>query len=781
MFKNYLKIAYRNLWRNKTYSFINITGFAFALSICLGIAAYLVHEYSFDRYHEHDDRIYRLIDTQNNSSAIDYRLKDVLIENYPEIENGCLLQLLPYSIAVTIDNKGKTVENLASVDNDFFEIFSVPFIRGNRAQSLPDLSSAVLTESAARDLFGDADPMGQTVMLRNRFPVTVTGVIRDFPDNSSIQANMFVNGENDDFKFSRWIGNSADLSSYRWPFRIYLLLNKNSDTAALAEKISELPDLLQPYVEQIGFLSLTDMYLHDPTGGSATMRGNPNLLYLLLSIGLIILTLAVINYVNLTSAQQNRRNKEIGVKKSIGANKGNLFQQFLTESVLVVLIAFVVALVFLVQSVPFYQSIFYDGYSLDPLLRYAYLIVPAVVLIGLLSGFGSAYVLASLPPVLALKGKVITGHRRLTWRNGLTVFQFMVSVVLIVCVLVMQRQIRYAKYSDPGFNEELLLKIDSPQIQFSDRDAAFLLLDRLTQYHGIVSVSMSNGVPGYINTTMGANEPGKKKSLSIIYADSSFLSTFGIDIVKGRYPLPGDYGTTCLFNEAAYEYFEWTDLENRRYNNGREGGFEVIGVVNDFHYESFRSPIEPMAILLMDEVYPTQISLKIAGGQVGPVLQFIRDTWQELLPQYNIHYEFYDAWLDSMYREDDRLGMTIGLFAVLAVVISCLGILGMVIFSTQRRIKEIGIRKVVGASVSQIVGLLSKEFLVLVLIANIIAWPIAWYAMNKWLQNFAYHIDLSWWIFVLSGLIALVIALLTVSFQTIKAATANPVDSLRYE
>ncbi|UCD38057.1 MAG: ABC transporter permease [Fidelibacterota bacterium] len=781
MFKNYMITAIRNLWRNKTYSFINIAGFAFGISICLGISAYLVHEYSFDRYHTNSGRIYRLIDAQYNSSSIDYRVKDIIKTNYPEVENACLFQLLPLSIAVTIDNKGHYIENLASVDNAFFEMFTVPFMQKNAEEPFPNLNSVVITESAARQLFGDKDPLGEEIVLRNQFPVTVTGVIRDFPDNSSIQASMIVNAENDDFKFSLWIENSTDLSTYRWPFRIYLLLNENANTASLVEKINGRPNLLRPYEEKIDLLSLVDIYLRDRTVGSMTERGNPDLLILLMSIGLAILILAVINYVNLTSAQQNKRYKEIGVKRAVGAGTGDIFRQFLIESILVTFAAFLIAVVILSYSIPIYRSIFFDGLNTNQLLEFWYVIIPVVIVLGMISGLGSAFAFASISPTQALKGENAAGRHRFSWRNGLTVFQFTVSVVLIVCVIAMQRQIRYVKYNDPGFDEELLLKVDAPQIQAADRNAAYLLLDRLRQYPGITSVSITNGVPGYINTYMGANIPGKDKSLPIMYADTSFLQTFGIEVTQGRYPLPGDYGTTCLINDAAYEYFEWTDLENRRYNNGRPGGFEVIGVVNDFHYSSLRSLIEPMAILLYDDGYPTHISVKIAASQIGTTLQFIQEAWQELLPEYILKYEFYDSWLDAMYQEDEKLGTAIGIFAALAIVISCLGVLCMVIFSTQKRTKEIGIRKVVGASVAQLVALLSKEFLVLVATANIIAWPIAWFAMRRWLENFAYRIDLGLGVFILAGLLALVIALVTVSWQTFRAATANPVEALRYE
>jgi putative ABC transport system permease protein len=307
------------------------------------------------------------------------------------------------------------------------------------------------------------------------------------------------------------------------------------------------------------------------------------------------------------------------------------------------------------------------------------------------------------------------------------------------------------------------------------------MVNKLRQYPGIRSISMSNGIPGFVNLHMGANMPGKNKSLSILYADSSFMQTFGITVVNGRIPLPGDYGTTCLINESAYRYFGWTDLKEKRYDNGRKGGFEVIGVVNDFHFNSLRSAIEPMCILFPDDFYPTHVSIRVATGQIREAVQYIRETWQETLPQYPLQYEFYDSWFDAMYREEEKIGTAVGLFATLAIVVSCMGILGMAIYSVQKRTKEIGIRKVVGATVFGISTMLLKDFTKWILLANFIAWPIGWYAMNKWLQDFAYRIDISWWMFALAGGLTLMIALLTVGWQAIRAATANPVEALRYE
>lgn len=359
-------------------------------------------------------------------------------------------------------------------------------------------------------------------------------------------------------------------------------------------------------------------------------------------------------------------------------------------------------------------------------------------------------------------------------------FQFVVSIALIICIAVVQKQINFVKHRDAGFNKEQLLRLDLPFIQPSDRTKAFTVLDKLRQYPGILNLSVTGGVPGNIHTSMGSAIEGKSKSLQIIYVDSTFLQTFNIQQIKGRELLPSDIGNVCMLNEAAYKYFGWNDLDNKRYNNGKVGGFEVIGVVKDFHYASMHQPIEPMCIIFNFQS-PTNINLRIAKGAVGPSMDYIQKVWKEILPDYPLKYQFYDEWFDGMYRKEEQFAKTIGFFALLAIGISCMGILGLATFSAEQRTKEIGVRKVSGAQTAELMIMLNKDFMRWVAIAFVIACPIAWYAVNQWLMNFAYRTEISWWVFALSGLTALVIALFTVSWQTWRAATRNPVEALRYE
>jgi putative ABC transport system permease protein len=786
MFKNYFKVAFRNLKKNKIFSSINILGFAFGISICLMIVLYLMKEYSFDSYHANAEYIYRLIDAADNYSTIDYRVKKAVTENFSQVQNASIVEIIPMAVEANYNNSAYYVDNIMSTDNDFFEMFTVPFLCGNRQKPFQNINSVVLTESASRIIFGNENPIGKEILLRlslrpeNR--VVVTGVIQDFPDNSSLKANIIVNAENEDFKFNFSCENFSDESTHRWLYNIYLQLDKNADPKQLVADINKRSELLAPYEKKIDLLPLKEMYLDDYTTGGDGLKGNPALLNLMAGIALIVLILAVINYINLTVARQNKRNKETGIRKTIGANRIDMIFLFLAESILVTLFAFIIALVMLPSGLPYFNKILDTTLSLQPLITFpvSFILAFSILSIGLLSGIGPAIILSSFNPARILNGGIFSRRRKSVFRNILTVFQFTVSIGLIFCIIVIQKQISFVKNRNLGFNKEQLLSIKIPGIQKSDISKVPLLVDKFRQFPRIKNISLTMGSPGSINMRMGSAIEGKDKAVSIILADSSFLKTFGIQQVMGRQFQPGDFGNVCMLNEAAFKYFGWTDLKNKRYNNGKVGGYEVIGVVKDFNYTSLHSAIEPLCVIF-ELPNPTQISLRIAKGAVANSLENIQKIWKEIIPDYPLKYQFYDEWFDAMYKKEDRLAQTIGLFALLAISISCLGILGLAIFSSENRSKEIGIRKVHGAGINDLILMLNLDYIKWVIIAFVIACPAAWYAMNNWLKDFVYRTEISWWVFFLSGGIALLIALATVSYQAIKAATANPVESLRYE
>jgi len=785
MLRYYLKSAYRNLLANKRFTVINLAGFSFAISICMAIGLFLAHEYSYDRFNRNADRIVRLIDTQDNSSVIDYRVKDIILNNYPEIENGCLMLRSGHPIEVRTSNKGFYLDDIMSVDNQFFEIFTIRFLSGQTSRPFSDINSAVITKSTSVKLFGSENGIGRELLVWGNVPVTITGVIEDFPDNSSITSGLLVNAENERFKLYQSIGNSDDLSTYRWLFQIYLLLGRNSDPVRLLDNINKGITLVHPYTEQVGFLELKDIYLHDKTSGSQTKQGNANLLKLLSGIALIILVLAIINYVNLTVAQQHKRNKDTGIRKTFGAKRTDILMYYLTESLLVSVIAFIIGVYLVWIMIPFYNSVFDTTLSISYFLKlpYSILLVASILFIGVISGSGPAVLLSGITPVRVLSGAIINQGRKQYFRNFLTIFQFAISIILIFCVIIVMRQIRYVKHMNPGFNEEMLLRIDLPNIQKQDEQKALTFLAECRKSPYIKSVSTSGGVPGQIYMYMGTNIQNTARNMSIpsILADTAFLETFGLKVVKGRDLEPGDYGNVCMMNEAAYKHFEFENLDNKRFNNWRKEGFEIIGIVNDFQYTSLHKTIGPACILFTPGFRPTAMSIRFARNGAGPGMEVIREIWDEMLPVYPFKYQFYDEWFDSLYKSEERFAMTISLFAILAIVISCIGILGLAIFSSERRTKEIGIRKANGAGIMEVVLILNKSFTVWVTIAFIIGLPVMFFSMKKWLSSFAYRTALDWWIFLLAGLIAFVIALATVSWQSWRAATRNPVEALRYE
>jgi putative ABC transport system permease protein len=777
MLKSYLKTAFRNLLRHKTFSFINILGFSFGISVCLLIVLFLIKEYNYDSYHANADRIYRLVDAAENSSAIDYRVIPSILNTYPEVENACVAYVLPMKIGTSYKNNGFDIDGVMSVSNSFFQMFSTRFIHGSSSIPLPNPNSVVLTESCAPKIFGNEDPVGKEIVMWRRFPLMVTGVIADLPDNSSINANMIVNMENDNFKFRRDIGDGRDSSTYRYPFNVYLQLREKSDAELFVRKVNDHPEILRPYVQKAGLLSLTDQYLHDDTSGSTTRKGNPSLLRLFTGIAFVVLLLAIINYINLSIAQQNKRNKETGIRKTVGAGKRDIIFLFLTESVLVTGFAFLIGMVIAEIALPFFTRVVDTRLSMQQLAQFpeSIILLLSVVLVGISSGIIPAFSFSSFSPVRILSGKMMTSGRIGFFRNALTVLQFIASITLIFCIIIIQKQVSYAKNDSLGFDKEQLLRVDLPPLESAK---AATLANKLREFHAVKSVCSSQGVPGEIRLTMGSGIKGKDKYLSCILADSNFIKTFNVQLIKGRDFLPGDYDRACMINETAFRYFGWTDLNNKKYNNW--GGCEVVGVVKDFHVASLHQPIEPTCIIF-SQTPPSKISLRIEKWGTGPTMSYLQKAWKEVFSDYPLDYQFYDEWFNQMYVKDERFANAIGMFAFLAATISCLGILGMAVFSSERRAKEIGIRKVHGASVKDLMILLNKDFIKWVIVAFVVACPIGWYAMNKWLQDFAYRTEMSWWIFALSGVIALVIALLTVSWQTWRAATRNPVEVLRFE
>ncbi|MFB6341704.1 ABC transporter permease [Saccharicrinis sp. FJH62] len=772
--------------KNKLISLINIIGFGFGISVCLALTIYVLNEFSYDRFHQNYNNIYRLVDDKN-SSRIDYRVKDILSSNFAEVEDACISQRLDMQLPVRVNDQGFYLNDIMSVDNNFFKTFSFVFKEGDPKHAFKNINSAVITESTAERIFGNEDPMGKEIIINAKNePVTISGILYDFPENSSIYADLLVNAQNSKFKFAFGARSLEDQSSYRWPFTIYVQLSRNTDVAAFAQKLQN-NDIYKRYVESLTLLPLKDIYLRDHTTGkgSATKKGNLAVIKLLSGIALIILVLSLINYMNLTVSRYSMQFRQISVRKILGATLKNLKFQFIAESLLLTSIALAIGVFILFLMSPLYYMLFNGDFSLRILWSFptGLIIISAFFILGLLSGIGCFMMVKYLKNTPSINSNMLPLKGDSHVKQALAIFQFAASIVLIICISVITRQIDYVKHKDPGFKSDQLLNITLPNINSQDYSKALVFFDRLKSSPYINSITASEGTPGDVGSHASPNiadKPDKNMAVSYIRADTSFLKTFDLKIIKGRDLMPGDYGNVCMINKSAYEYFEWNDLDNKKFNNWRPEGFKIIAVVNDFNFSSLHEAIAPLCIVFTD-TRPTNLSVQLGGGSINPAMEYIKSEWKSLLPQYPLTYEFYDDWFQKQYIQEEQLAKSIGIFAIIAIVISCSGILGLVIFSSQRRIKEIGIRKVNGAKISEVMVMLNKNFIKWVAIAFILATPIAWYTMNKWLDNFAYKTNLSWWIFALAGLLALGIALLTVSFQSWKAATKNPIESLRYE
>jgi putative ABC transport system permease protein len=778
MFWYYLRSSIQSIRANTKFSIINILGFAFGVSVCLAISLFLIHEFSYDRYYENSSRIVRLNNSETNMSMIDYRVKDILVENFPEVQKACLSLSIQHPIPVTYGKTGHICDEIMSADNDFFEMFSITSLAGKSDKPFSDLNSAVVTKSFAGKIFGSEDPIDKEIIIMSVFPVTVTGVIEDFPSNSSFSAGLILNAENDNFKFYR-------MSHFR-PFQIYLQLDNNTSPDELALHVNSNPDLLKPYVERVSFIELKNIYLRDNTvgfSGAEARMGNPGLLRLLTTIALLVLSLAVINYINLTVSQQIKKSRIIGIRKAVGARRSDIIYQSIIESVVITSIAFILGIVLVMVFLPWYELIFSISLDIQLLFTFPYIVLLtlAIILVGIISGSGPAIVLSSISPVRVLSGSsVLTGNRQF-FRNSLTVFQFTVSIVLISCVMIVQKQVYYVKYTNPGFKAEQLLRLDLPIMIGKDDKRPGILIDEFSKSPYVLNLTATQGVPGMVTNYMDFSIENSDFNIvaPTLLVDTSFIKTFELNIIRGRDLLPADYGNVCMINEAAWKHFQFENLENKRLN--KYGGLEIIGVLNDFHYSSLHNLIEPVVIIFTPNEGINFINIRFEGRNAVPVLAYIQEIWQEVMPGEPLQIHFYDELFASMYREEERFAGGIGLFALLAVVISCMGILGLAIFATERRTKEIGIRKVNGAKVTQVMFMLNRDFVKWVGIAFIVAIPVSWYSMDRWLQNFAYRTELSWWIFALAGVMALFIALLTVSWQSWRAARRNPVEALRYE
>ena len=816
MIKNYLKIAWRNLMKNKVFSFINVFGLSIGLTCCMLIALYLNNELSYDSYHKNANRIFQLGTTfvkegkEDRTANTPAPMAKAMQMEFPEIEKATRL-LRMFADDRTLFQYTEPDGNVKSffeakgyvADSTFFQVLTFKFKEGDAATALMNPNSVVINEATARKIFGKESPVNKTLFISSSTigdgDFRVTGVFTDAPNPSHIDAGFILSagsGSSDAF-FDR----PNDLVSNNM-FYTYFLLKPGSDAKKLEAKFPAFIDKhAAEGLKAMGFYKkqfltpLKDVHLHANTSSNVTAGGSLTYLYILGSIALFTLLIACINFMNLSTARSSKRAAEVGVRKVLGAEKNSLIRQFIGESIMMSMIAFAFALIFTKLLLPLFsrlsaKDIIFSLQEHGVLLGGFFVLA---LLTGLLAGSYPAFYLSSFQPVKVLKGKITNSLAANSLRKGLVVFQFVISAGLIVASVIINNQMQYLKNKDLGFEKDQQVVI--PLRSRIAKNIYPALKEELKKNSQIENVGASMYYPGIINPSdmplykEGDNMNSAKRTF-MNWIDGSFLQTLGIKTVSGRLfspEFPADTNFRMILNEEAIRKIGFKNNEDAVGKNvlidwqGETYRWQIIGVVKDFHFVDLHSAIEPYGFQLNNNQNFNYLIAHTKTNNMGNVIQSVRNSWKRLNPNEPLEYTFLEDDFQKNYEADNRLAGIVRNFTIIAILISCLGLFGLATFSAEQRTKEIGVRKVLGASVGNVVGLLSKEFLKLVFIAILIASPITWFVMNKWLQDFAYRTNISWMVFVITAVIAIGIALLTISFQAIKAAVANPVKSLRTE
>ncbi len=806
MIRNYFKIAFRNLWRNKGFSAINIIGLSIGIATCLIIMLFVNNELGYDRFNEKADRIVRVYFQGNvqgekmKEATVMAPVAQTFKADFPEVEDATRIR--SYGTPKLIyGDKSFREDDFAFVDSNFFKVFTIPLIKGDAKTALTEPNTVVITNALAQKYFGKEDPMGKVISFKDgkNAPCKITGVIDKVPVNSHFHFELF--------------GSMASLPESRednWMssnFFTYLVLKDDFDYKKLEAKM---PGVVEKYIgpqmsggagmsleefrkqgNDISFhlQPLTDIHLYSDFSGDLSPSGDVRNVYIFGAIALFMLLIACINFMNLSTAGASKRSREVGIRKTLGSMKWELVKQFLLESVLITAIALLLAIVLMYLVLPLFNSLAGKDLTLNfsdhPLLLPGLLLF--IVFTGILAGSYPAFYLSSFKPVTVLKGKFVSGKRTIGLRSGLVVFQFFISIILIISTTVVYNQLSYMRNKNLGYNKEQVLVVSNIWMLGKNQKA---FRQQLLNDSRVSSVSGSRFLPAgtsdnnnfFVSPGIASNQLIKTLRYEV---DENYIPTLGMQLLEGR-NFSKEFGmdsNSVILNEAAAKALGWKKAVGqeiyRTSKRGEKESYRVIAVVKDFHFRPFHERISPLVMVLAPD--PGNLILKLKTKDIAGLTADLKKRWAAYGAEDALTYSFLDDRFENSYRAEQKTGMILGIFAGLTIFVACLGLFGLARFTSEQRTKEIGIRKVLGASVSQVSAMLSKEFIKLVLIACMVAFPLAWWAMDKWLQDFAYRVNISWVVFAIAAIVALLIALLTVSFQAIRAALANPVKSLRSE
>ena len=771
-----IKHAYSYLKKNAPYSLLTIIGLTVGLTVFLLVALFVYNEETVDYNIPNHNRIYRLYDAGKQDAGIAYELKKIISQDYPEVEANCVYQRygdLPM-IFRTKENSVRLNTGITT-DNSFFKMFHIPVIKQMGEKPFSEKKSIVLTQAVAKKIFGDKNPLGQMINIGNFINVKVTAIIKGFPKNTSIAGEYLLNSANKNARMAMVCNGGVCYN----PMTQLLLLKKSVNEKEFLKHFNQTIQQYQKRVKTFGLQPLTDIYLSKPMKENNNRLGNPSYLRIISIIGLIILILSVMNYLNFSLSLQHSKIKEVSIKKINGANNFQLFFYYLAESLIVMVISTLLSILLVFALRNYFGSLFGEKLNMnilkEPLFIAIYLSVVVVIL--LMNSIIPIYSLLKINIIDGLSNTIVRKNKS-SIRTLFTTTQFVVSIALLISVFIIQKQLHYVETKDLGFSKQHLLKIDIPY-GFKHGPA---LQSGINNLSFVSASSYSNGCPGSINFSLGSGEKNVDLSIQTMLVDTSFLKTFQIKILKGRNFGPGDIQRACMFNETAIKALGWGDLKNRKYKMFKTGGFDVVGIVNNFKVSSLFKEQQPVCLIcgFVSGNQPNTLSVRVMPGNTVQQIAQLRKVWTSLSND-PFSFDFYDAFFNAKYHKTMQLSRSITIIAIIAIILTLIGILGQVIQSCTYRTKEIGIRKVNGATIIEIVNMLNLDFIKWLLVAFIIATPLAWYTMNTWLENFAYKTTLSWWVFLLAGLVVLFVTFVTVSWQTFIAARKNPVESLRYE
>jgi putative ABC transport system permease protein len=807
MLLNYFKIAIRNLWRNKSTSFINIVGLAIGIATCLIIMLFVANELSYDRYNEKARQMVRVYFEGNvqgekmKESTVMPPVAQTLKNDFPEVEMATRIRDFG-NPKLLVDGKSFKEDDFAFVDSNFFQVFTLPLLEGDAKTALLAPYTVVITRDVAKKYFGTVNPIGKTISFKDgdNTPYKVTGIIDKVPNNSHFHFDLF--------------GSMASLPEAKEPswmmsnFFTYLVLQKGYDYKQLEAK---LPTVVEKYIgpqmqQAMGITlsefkrngsnlsfrlqPLTDIHLHSDFSGDLGQTGDIRYVYIFGAIALFMLLIACINFMNLSTASASKRSREVGIRKVIGSVKLQLIKQFLLESIVITAIAMLLAVFFIYAALPLFNQLADQQLSLS--FTQHPLLIPGLVLfvlfVGIVAGSYPAFYLSSFNPVAVLKGKFVSGKSSAGLRSGLVVFQFFISIILIISTSVVYNQLAYIQHKKLGYNKDQVMILNNTWMLNKNKQ---VFQQQLSNDPRIAIVSASGYLPAgpsNNNNFFVASEENTSRLIKTLRydVDENYLATLDIKLLEGR-NFSKEFATdssAVILNETAARAFGWNEKSLGKNiissnNRGEKFSYHVIGVVKDFHFRSLYTQISPLVMRLSPDA--GTLILKVKTKDIASLTASLQKRWAAFGVEDPLSFSFLDDRYNNTYRAERNTGKILGVFAGLTILVACLGLFGLATFTARQRTKEIGVRKVLGASVTSIISMLSKDFLKLVAIAVVIASPIAWYVMNKWLENFAYRQPIAWWVFALAAFAAVCITVITVSYQAIKAAIANPVNSLRSE